>query len=100
MKTTTHINRSLLMVFIVISIFTGLGQITDMESWDNPPRALFPGLQMGHPVGLPGQIVEQQAVLRLLLQYLQTIKEPGTIVEVDLTDLDHPKRSVSHVDEK
>ena len=64
-----------------------------------PPRALFPGLQMGHPVGFPGQIHEQQAVLRLLLKYLQTIKEPGTIVEVDLTDPDHPKRFVSHVDE-
>jgi hypothetical protein len=100
MKTTNHINRYLLMVIIVISIFTGLGQITDMESWDNPPWALFPGLQMGHPVGLPGQIFKQKTVLRLLLKYLQTIQEPGTIVEVDLTDPDHPKRSVSHVDEK
>lgn len=51
-----------------------------------PPRVLFPGLQLGHPVGFPGQIHEQQTVLRLLLRYLQAIKEPGTIVEIDLTD--------------
>lgn len=50
-----------------------------------PPRALYPALPLGHPLGFPGQASQQLHILRLLLQYLKEIDSPGTIVEVDLS---------------
>lgn len=50
-----------------------------------PPRALYPGFPLGHPLGYPGQALDQLQVLRLLLKYLAEIRTPGTIVEKDLS---------------
>jgi len=48
-----------------------------------PPRALYPGFPLGHPLGFSGQSFRQLQVLRQMLKYLQTIKKPGTIVDFD-----------------
>jgi D-proline reductase (dithiol) PrdB len=50
-----------------------------------PPRALFVGFPLGHPIAFPGQIFRQRQILRLLLKYLKNIDSPGTIVELNLT---------------
>jgi hypothetical protein len=49
-----------------------------------PPRALYTGLPLGHPLGFPGQAFFHTQVLRLLLEHLERIETPGTLVEVDL----------------
>jgi hypothetical protein len=51
-----------------------------------PPRAVYTGLPLGHPLGFPGQKFRQTQVLRLLLRYLKNLNTPGTIAELDLTD--------------
>ena len=51
-----------------------------------PPRALFPGFPLGHPIAFPGETFRQKQILRLLLKHLKKIDSPGTIVELDLTD--------------
>ena len=50
-----------------------------------PPRALYPGFPLGHPIGFPNQILCQLKVLRLLLKYLEELDSPGTIVKDDIT---------------
>jgi hypothetical protein len=55
-----------------------------------PPRALYPGFPLGHPIACPGQPLRQLQVLRLLLKHLVEIDSPGTIVELDLTAVEHP----------
>ena len=54
----------------------------------NPPRAMFTGLQLGHPFGFPGQVFRQLHILRLLLRYLEEIDTPGTMIELDLSEAD------------
>lgn len=51
-----------------------------------PPRALYPGFPMGHPIGFPNQVSQQLNVLRQLLFYLKTIERPGTIIDIIYTD--------------
>ena len=53
-----------------------------------PPRAVYPGFPLGHPIAFPGETFRQKQVLRLLLEYLKKIDSPGTIVEFDLTESD------------
>lgn len=53
-----------------------------------PPRAVFFGFPLGHPIAFPHQVSIQQRVLLLLLKYLKEIDSPGTIVELDVNDKD------------
>ena len=57
----------------------------DISRKVRPPRALYPGLHLGHPLGDPDQAFRQLQILRLLLKYLAEIRTPGTIIEEDLT---------------
>ena len=50
-----------------------------------PPRALYPGFPLGHPIAFPGQTLRQLQVLRLLLKFLEELDAPGSIVRCDLT---------------
>ena len=50
-----------------------------------PPRALYPGFPMGHPLSYPGQSFRQLQIIRILLKLLETIDKPGTLVDMDLT---------------
>lgn len=52
-----------------------------------PPRAVYPGFPLGHPISFPGRIQGQLSVLRYLLKYLEEIDIPGTIIELDLNKL-------------
>jgi hypothetical protein len=53
-----------------------------------PPRAVYTGLPLGHPIAFPGQAFRQKQILRLLLKNLTTLKSPGTIANLDLTESD------------
>ncbi len=54
----------------------------------NPPRAVYTGFPLGHPLGFPGQDSQQLEILREVLGYLETIDSPGGLVEIDPTDTD------------
>jgi len=47
-----------------------------------PPRTIFLKWPFGHPLGEPGHIEQQRAVLRKALDALVGIKSPGTIIDV------------------
>jgi len=51
-----------------------------------PPRAVYTGLPLGHPMAFPGQTFRQKQILRLLLKYLKKMNSPGTVVELDVTE--------------
>jgi len=53
-----------------------------------PPRAVYPGFPLGHPIAFPGQTFRQKQILRTLLYYLEKIDSPGTVVDLDLTESD------------
>ena len=52
----------------------------------NPPRAVYTGFPLGHPLGFPGQPSQQMWILRQTLGFLETIDTPGSLVELDPTD--------------
>jgi D-proline reductase (dithiol) PrdB len=47
-----------------------------------PPRAIFLDWPFGHPLGEPGHVEQQAAVLVKLFEALYTIDTPGTIIDV------------------
>jgi len=47
-----------------------------------PPRAVFLKWPMGHPLGEPFKIDVQMAVIKSAFRALETIKEPGTIIDL------------------
>jgi hypothetical protein len=51
-----------------------------------PPRALYPGFPLGHPLSYPDHANRQLQVLRLLLKYLEKLNAIGTIVKIDMTN--------------
>jgi len=53
-----------------------------------PPRAIYQGFPLGHPISFPGQISRQLSVMRLLLKHLEEMDTPGTIIELDLHNND------------
>jgi D-proline reductase (dithiol) PrdB len=61
----------------------------DITEKVRPPRALYFGFPLGHPIGYPHQASLHHRVLRLLLRYLKDIDSPGTIVELDVTEKDN-----------
>ncbi len=48
----------------------------------NPPRAVFVNFPLGHQTGKPHQPELQRAIVRDAMRAFETIKEPGTIVEL------------------
>ncbi len=46
------------------------------------PRAVFVRWPMGHPLGEPGEVTQQRAVLFRAFDALLTITEPGTIIDL------------------
>lgn len=47
-----------------------------------PPRAVFLNWPMGHPLGEPFKTGVQMAVINSAFKALETIKEPGTIIDL------------------
>jgi D-proline reductase (dithiol) PrdB len=55
-----------------------------------PPRAVYTGFPLGHPLSFPGQVFRQLQILRVLLKCLREINSPGTLLELNLTEEDDP----------
>ena len=51
----------------------------------HPPRALWPGFPLGHPLGYPHQAECQLQILRTMLKLLEQTKSPGVIIKKDMT---------------
>lgn len=47
-----------------------------------PPRALFVRWPFGHPLGEPFAVAQQQRILLHMLHALETMQEPGSIVDL------------------
>jgi len=60
-----------------------------------PPRAVFPGFPLGHPIGFPGRPTQHLRMLRLLLNCIETIDSAGALITVDPTDIDDPATDCS-----
>jgi D-proline reductase (dithiol) PrdB len=58
----------------------------DITRQVKPPRAIYPGYPLGHPLGFPGQALHHLQMLRLLLKNIEEIDSPGTIVELNLSN--------------
>jgi len=56
--------------------------VRDITVQVRPPRALFLRWPFGHPVGEPFAIAQQQRILRDMLRALETIYEPGSLVDL------------------
>jgi len=56
-----------------------------------PPRALFVGFPLGHPMGKPFDRKLQEQILISGLHHLEKIEKPGTIVEVNREDGEEKK---------
>ena len=56
-----------------------------------PPRAVYTGFPMGHPLSYPGQTSRQIQIRRILLEHLKKMDTPGSLVELDLTQKDDPR---------
>ena len=52
----------------------------------HPPRALWPGFPLGHPLGFPEQADRQLQVLRTMLKLLEELKSPGAIIKKNMTN--------------
>jgi hypothetical protein len=57
----------------------------DITERVKPPRVAFLNFPLGYPVGRPHEIQEQLSMLRAALKLAETVKEPGTIVELPFT---------------
>lgn len=48
-----------------------------------PPRAVFLKWPLGHPLGEPHNVKQQMIVLKKTFEALMSIKEPGTIIDLN-----------------
>ena len=54
----------------------------DITSAGKPPRALFVDYPLGHTCGRPFDANDQYSIVRASLSGLETIEEPGAIVDL------------------
>jgi hypothetical protein len=52
-----------------------------------PPRAVYTGFPLGHPLSYPGRNIMQLQILRFLLKQLKEIDKPGIMIELDSTNI-------------
>ena len=60
----------------------GISIVRDYSEKVKPPRTIFLKWPFGHPLGEPGNVPQQTAVLLQAFEALTTISQPGTIVDV------------------
>ena len=60
----------------------GISIVREFTEKVRPPRTVFLRWPFGHPLGEPGNIGQQRAVILEALQALYTITTPGAIVDL------------------
>jgi D-proline reductase (dithiol) PrdB len=61
----------------------GVSIVRDYTEKIKPPRTVYLRWPFGHPLGEPGNVNQQAAVLAKALEVLSTSKEPGVIVDLN-----------------
>ena len=56
--------------------------VREITTQVRPPRALFLRWPFGHPLGEPFAIAQQQRILRDMFHALETMQEPGSLVNL------------------
>jgi D-proline reductase (dithiol) PrdB len=57
--------------------------VRDITVQVRPPRALCLRWPFGHPLGEPFAVAQHGRILRDMLQALETMQEPGAIIDLD-----------------
>ncbi|TYO95020.1 hypothetical protein EDC39_1256 [Geothermobacter ehrlichii] len=60
----------------------GVTIVRDYTARVRPPRSVFLKWPFGHPLGEPGNVLQQRAVLFEAFRALYAIAQPGTIVDL------------------
>jgi D-proline reductase (dithiol) PrdB len=60
----------------------GISIVREFTEKVKPPRTVFLRWPFGHPVGEPGNVSQQRAVVLEALRALYQINEPGTIIDL------------------
>lgn len=60
----------------------GISIVRDYTEKVSPPRTVFLRWPFGHPLGEPGNVKQQRAVLFEAFRALYQAREPGTIVDL------------------
>lgn len=60
----------------------GISIVREYSEKVQPPRTVFLRWPFGHPVGEPGNVAQQRAVVLEALRALYQITEPGTIIDL------------------
>ena len=60
----------------------GISIVREFSEKVQPPRTVFLRWPFGHPLGEPGNSLQQRAVVLEALRALYQIKEPGTIIDL------------------
>ncbi len=60
----------------------GISIVREYSEKVQPPRTVFLRWPFGHPLGEPGNVLQQRAVVLESLQALYKIEEPGSIVDL------------------
>lgn len=60
-----------------------VGSALDILQAGRPPRAVFVDYPLGHSVGRPFDTDNQRQIVNAALDAFETIRSPGTIVELD-----------------
>jgi len=60
----------------------GVSIVREYSEKVRPPRTVFVKWPFGHPLGEPGKILQQRAVVLEALKALYTITSPGQIIDL------------------
>jgi D-proline reductase (dithiol) PrdB len=60
----------------------GISIVRKFSEKVKPPRTIFLKWPFGHPLGEPFHVAQQRAVLHKAFEALESIQEPGTILDI------------------
>ncbi|MCP4402769.1 MAG: hypothetical protein GY801_36385 [bacterium] len=60
----------------------GISIVRKFSEQVKPPRTIFLKWPFGHPLGEPFHVAQQRTVLRKAFEALESIQEPGTILDI------------------
>lgn len=60
----------------------GISIVREYTEKVKPPRSVFLRWPFGHPLGEPGNVAQQRAVLKKAFEVLYAVEKPGTIVDL------------------
>jgi len=71
----------------------GISIVRDYTEKVRPPRSVFLRWPFGHPLGEPGNVLQQRVVLLRTLRALEDISRPGEIIDLPFAWRRHDYRA-------